>query len=346
MPTVLPDLAPLLAAYDLKPPVEAFSLPRAGTNNRTIGVHTGAGDFVWKIYRTYDDAAPLRREARLLAWLDRQQLPFAVPAPVAGRTGDVSHRVAGGWQMLFTFLPGARPDDRNMAQIVAAGAALAELHRALARYPAEQSSDFATYDNLNQIHPAIPIPEALTPDQFGLPDEPSSERAIDWWRGHIRDLRAFLAGPYQALPHQLIHGDFALGNTLFHQNRLSALLDFEFVSRGARALDLASGLEFALRYWDVVEPDALWSVAAAFCGGYASRERLMPAEIAAIPWLIRLRDTVSALWHTGQALARGRGDRARDSFERLRITDRWLADHGAELTATIRAACEGAAPRD
>lgn len=336
MAAALPDPAPLLAAYDLAPPVTVFALPAVGTNNRIRGVRTGAGDFVWKLYQTFDDPAPLRYEARLLDWLAGQPLSCAVPAPLPGRSGDTLYPTDGGWQALFPLLPGERPDHRDLAQVAAAGAGLGELHGVLARYPAMPRPNIPSYGDLDRIHPAIPVPEALTSRDFGLSSEPAGDHLLPWWRDHLRRLRTFIAGPYRALPWQMIHGDFALSNTLFRAGRLTAILDFEFASPDARALDIGSGLEFTLRYWDGATADKLWPIAAAFCRGYARHNTLTAAEIAAIPQLIRLRDTVSTLWHTGQRLVRGRGGRNRSSLEHLRGTARWLEAHERELVATIR----------
>ena len=43
-------LGDVLAHYALVPPVELFPLPTSGANNLTLGVRTGAGEFVWKAY--------------------------------------------------------------------------------------------------------------------------------------------------------------------------------------------------------------------------------------------------------------------------------------------------------
>lgn len=338
MVAVPPDPTPLLAAYDLAPPVTIFALPSVGTNNRVAGVRTGAGDFVWKLYQTFDDPAPLHYEARLLTWLAGLGLPFAVPAPLPDRAGDAISRAGDGWQALSPLLPGDRPDPRDPVQVVAIGAALGELHRALEPYSRETRPNAPAFGDLDRLHPAIPSPEALTPEVFGLPGDPPRDRALAWWREHLAGLRAFIAGPYAALPRQPIHGDFAPSNTLYHDGRLSAILDFEFAAPDARALDLASGLEYTLRYWEGTPPEELWPIASAFCRGYARRNRLTDAEIDAIPQLMLLRDTVSTLWHTGRALASGQGARNRAGFEHLWDTTHWLATHERDLVATIHLA--------
>ena len=338
----LPDPAPLRAAYDLVPPVELFALPQVGTNNRITGVRSGGGNFVWKISQSFADPAPLRREHALLAWLAGRGLPFAVPAPVLDREGETLQRSAAGWGALFPLLPGERPDGRDPAQVEAVGAALGELHGALAYYPAAMWPDLPAYGDLDRIHPAIPAPEALTPRDLGLTGDTAPNRALAWWREHLIGLRAFIAGPYRALPRQMIHSDFALGNVLWHEGRLAAVLDFEFASADARAIDLASGLEFMLRPWDGEAVDELWPLATAFCRGYARAGALTAAEVAAIPWLIRLRDTVSTLWHTGRTLAHGLGERNRSSFEHLQGNSRWLTEHERRLVATIERALDPA----
>jgi homoserine kinase type II len=336
MTAALPDPAPLLAAYDLAPPVVVFALAEGGTNNETVGVRTGAGDFVWKRYRTSNDPAVLRYEGRLLDWLARQHLPFAVPAPIPDRSGATLNAAEGGWQALFPFLPGRRPDRRDPAQLVAVGAALGELHRAFARYPAAPRPNRPAYGDLDRLHPAISSPESLTPGDFGPPDQPSRAHLVAWWREELGRLWAFAGGPYRALPWQMIHGDFSIGNTFFHDGRLAAIFDFEFAAPDARALDVAAGLEFAIRYWEGGTPEEWWAIAAAFCRGYGRVNTLTEPEIAAIPRLIRLRDAASVIWHTGQGLARDRVPRGLISLEHLRGTARWLEAHERELVATIR----------
>jgi hypothetical protein len=50
-PASLP-VDPALAEDDLTPPISAYALPGQGINNHTVGIHTGAGDFIWKLYQT------------------------------------------------------------------------------------------------------------------------------------------------------------------------------------------------------------------------------------------------------------------------------------------------------
>jgi Ser/Thr protein kinase RdoA (MazF antagonist) len=60
-----------------------------------------------------------------------------------------------------------------------------------------------------------------------------------------------------------------------------------------------------MRLWE--NPQPLVN-AEAFCRGYAQKQRLTAAEIAAIPWLMRLRNAASAVWWFGRQWA-GRDNR-------------------------------------
>lgn len=66
--------------------------------------------------------------------------------------------------------------------------------------------------------------------------------------------------------------------------RVSAVLDFEFATSAARALDVAMGLRMTIRVWENPEP---WDEARRFCQGYTRWTTLTEAE--AMPWLMRLR---------------------------------------------------------
>lgn len=106
-----PDAVVLpLSSYDLTLPIEAVALPHQGVNNESVGIRTGAGAFVWKTYTSYEDAAAIHYEHRLLLWLAAAGLSFAVPAPVPARDGTSLWCGAGARRRaaLTSWLPGAR----------------------------------------------------------------------------------------------------------------------------------------------------------------------------------------------------------------------------------------------
>jgi Ser/Thr protein kinase RdoA (MazF antagonist) len=130
----------------------------------------------------------------------------------------------------------------------------------------------------------------------------------------------------------MTHGDYVPANTLFHEERLSAILDFDMAQPDARAIDMATGLEFSLRLWERADP---LPFAAAFWQGYRRWVQPTAAEIAAIPTLIRLRDAVSAIWWLGRGLAQGTVEGGLARLRDQQITKAWLHEHRERLAALL-----------
>src|SRR3954454_6207984 len=123
----MPTLSKLLAVYNLVPPVDTFALPHEGKNNASIGIHTGAGDRILKIYTPAHDAVSIDYEHRILTWLASTTLSFEVPVPLPMRDGTLLDRRHDQMASLTTYLPGEQLDPRVPAQIELLGAALGEL---------------------------------------------------------------------------------------------------------------------------------------------------------------------------------------------------------------------------
>lgn len=325
--------AAMLDAYDLVPPVELYALPEEGKNNQSIGVHTGAGDFILKRYTAYGDTASIHYEHRLLLWLAEANLSFAVPAPVRMRSGETLHVTPNGRRSLAPYLPGARLDPADLLQVESFAAALGELQAALRHYPALPRPSLVPLGELRRAHRRIPDPFAPRSEDLRLPDAPPYSRLFDWWREELALLQTFVDGPYRALPWQVIHNDFTPANTLFHRGGLAAVLDFEFAAPDARALDLAMGLRMTMRVWENPEP---WRTVEHFCRGYRRWVRLVEAEAEAIPWLIRLRNAFYATWLMGRALRAGD---VRPQLWRIKLMQefvRWLGAHEQQLVDTLK----------
>lgn len=317
-------LALLTTNYALTPPVSPFALAASGINNETCGIQTGAGKFVWKHYTKLANVATLAYEHDLLRWLAQQPLSFAVPVPLSTAHGITLVAVEQGWGALFPLLPGQRPDPSDADQIAAVGAGLGELHRALAGYPTKPRPGLSTYAALTQVHPLLPDPFHLTPMTLGLPNEEPQDRLLAWWRDEVAQIEEWVANYYAALPHQVIHGDFGPSNTLYADGRLTAMLDFEMALPDARAIDVAAGLTFGMRPWENARP---FLMLGSFLQGYRQWIELTPAEIRAMPWLMRLRAAVAAIWWLGHGLAAHDVSRALSRLVEMQALVAWLAKH-------------------
>lgn len=212
-------------------------------------------------------------------------------APILDRRGESVASIEGAHYALFHWLPG-EPPQPTAAQVEAYGAALGELHATLVDYPRDPRPGVFPYGELDRVHPRIPDPVRLETCALGIAQSAEAAEALSWWEREIAELQVFIQGPYRALPWQVIHGDVAFVNSLFLGERLTALLDFEFATPDARALDVAAALRSLLRRQ---EPVLFRALSAVLLHGYRSSTSLTAEELAALPTLMRLSSAVSTL---------------------------------------------------
>ncbi|MEZ4675076.1 MAG: phosphotransferase [Caldilineaceae bacterium] len=198
----------LLAHYPLTRPLDYFAIPN-GSNNRVVGIRSGHGEFVCKTILAPHNLAALHHEQRLLHWLSNQELSFAVPASLPTHSGELILHNEGSYHILTPLLPGQKPDWHAPQQIELVGAALGELHPMLAAYPHATADALPAYGALKQIHPLVPAPDELTPHHLQLPPTPATTGELAWWREEMAAVRAFVEGPYLALPRQLFTATLA-----------------------------------------------------------------------------------------------------------------------------------------
>jgi len=249
-------------------------------DNAIAWVQNDSGGLVVKWSRAAALFPKLEAATQLLHALDEYGIPVAAPfATVDGR-----HRVsldgpAGG--LSVTALPeltGAWLDIGDRSAVLAAGAALAEVHRALGDSQYELS-----------LSP--------TPHARGL-----AERVDSWLaegdRGLVPEASRRLADSLAQLPDlddkpQLVHNDFRAANILTRGSRVVGVLDFDEVTIEHRVHDLAQAsvyLGTLFRNWGPTPAPARQALRA----GYESVRPLTRAEAQ---WL----DTL-VLWHGIRAI--------------------------------------------
>lgn len=330
------DAPPLpLAEYALVPPLRWFALAHAGKNNPTLGLHTGAGTFVARRYtsRCYRDPEAIAYEERLLTWLATRGLSFAVPVPLPTRGGALHTSATQGRAALIPALRGT-PLARQEHDGTLLGAATGEIQAALRHHPATPRPGRPLCGALFRFPLPQRDPLTLTPDDLGLPNSAPHDALLGWWREEAARLRAFADGPYRELPRQLCHNDVTPNNVLAEAGCTTAVLDFEFATVAARALDFATGLRQLIRHW---EPGNAWAMVRPFCHGYARWMTLTPAEIAALPHLLRLRGAITALWWLGNEPQDAAASPVPASIANLRRLAHWLDRNGAALVAMVGA---------
>jgi Ser/Thr protein kinase RdoA (MazF antagonist) len=289
------DLSVILGAWPI--PSNATVRPvDAGTNNRSFVIEAGQQQLFLRIYQNQTGLERICYEHALLRALAEASLPFAVPRPLATTTGDTVVILDNGTERkiaaLFPVIPGRHPDRAQLGEVEQSGAALGQLHQALARLTLPPRPNAATYGDLVRIHPRVADLTALV---AALPTDDASRRRV---AALFEDVSAAVPSLAARLPRQIIHGDFARSNVLLAEPGVTGLLDFEFAGPDLRAIDLACGLwSFTLGYRG---SGAEWPIIEAFSRGYRQFGALDFDEWAALPTLLRLRDLAALVHRVGR----------------------------------------------
>jgi homoserine kinase type II len=315
----------LLAHWGLPAP-DSVRRPGLGTNNSLAVVEVAGRSYV---LRGYQNAAVARvaAEHRFLAALAPAGLPFAVPRPIPTPDGRTCVPTPNGPVALFHFLPG-RPPRRCAEALVVTGRMLGDLDQALAALP-DAVSPYDWRHPLSEVHPAVPdLEELATALARALPVGTGADPG--WLPAAAERADAAYTRLWETLPVQIIHGDFALSNTLVHlDGSPSAVLDFEVAGLGLRATDLVVAVSLCTDGWWTPGGGA---AADLFCRAYAERVTLTSAEWAAFPDLLRIRALESLVWRCGRwRLGQASLDEVRDRLDTARRIERWLDTHGPTL---------------
>ena len=322
--------AALLPLWGL-PPNARLTRPDQGTNNQTFLVQHGDERFVLRVSQSVS-ARQVRVEHRILGRLRGAGLPFEVPEPVPTAEGETVIETAAGPVTLCRWIPGVRPDLEDVPTLERFGRAAGMLDNALADVPLADVVDDWLGDPL--LVPGVPdIGElcdelraaGIGAEQTAVLGEAARRVGREW------------IGRREVLPRQVIHGDLAASNALADRStgRVSALLDFEFVGSGWRVQDFLAAL-----YNSPVLEAHDWPLRVeAFARGYASVCRLEPAEVAALPGLLRARSCASALYRAGRWRAgKARLDEVAGRLRRLQAVTDWLVADGEAFQALVAGA--------
>ena len=308
------EMAVLLASYGLGALRSAKGIAE-GVENSNYLVEAEGGRFILTLYEKRVDAGDLPFFLALLDHLADRGLP--VPRALKDRDGRQIQTVSGRPACLIEFLEGVSLSHPTPAQARATGAALGQMHAALADFTAER------------------------PNTLGLPGwhalAARCGEAVDAIRpglsARIADELAFLDAHWPAdLPRSVIHADLFPDNVLMLGDRVTGMIDFYFACTELRAWDLAVTHSAWAFSSDGASYDA--AVGRALLDGYAETFGLSEAERAALPILARgsaLRFTLTRAWDWLNTPADALVTR-KDPLAFLRRLD-FYAERGTELFA-------------
>ena len=274
-------LAEFLKRYDVGELVSAKGIAE-GVENSNYMVDTTGGRFFLTLYEKRVDAGDLPFFMALLDHLAAKGLP--VPPAIKDRDGEEIQELEGRPACLIKFLPGVSLSHPTTAQAFAAGAALGEMHVAVADFDLTRPNSMgvngwrALFNRCGHDLDGI---------QAGLHDEVA--QIVD-------DVVAFWPAD-SALPKSAIHADLFPDNVLMLGNRVTGLIDFYFACTDFRAYDLA--VMHTAWAFDASGENYDHAVGRSLIEGYRSMVALTPDEELALPALTRgacLRFFLSRAW--------------------------------------------------
>jgi homoserine kinase type II len=332
-------LAHLEHVWPIEKPL-SFSPLQGGVNNQVWKVAMAEGSsYVLRLIPDENYIAHIHYEIAVLKALSEKPLPFLLPIPIKTRNGDnVGTIKRENGEAIFALLTPLLPGylhDRNPADIATyAAVALAQLDTALAELAVLDITEgrplFSTFGELAHIHPLVSDPLATVER---LPIDAAQALQIQHFLASVLEKVPDL---YSRLPQQFVHRDYDAGNILVDEQRVTAVLDFEFVGFDLRVLDLC----VALSWWpvNVMGTGKEWAVIDAFGSVYCTHFPLKEEELLAIPDVCQLRDAVSFIYRMGRYLAGQETDeRIQGRLRHSLWREEWLANNREVLVQHVMA---------
>jgi len=274
-------MAAFLARYDCGELVSAKGIAE-GVENSNYLVDTTTGRFILTLYERRVAAGDLPFFMALLDHLAGKGLP--VPPAIKDRDGVAIQELGGRPACLIKFLPGVSLSHPTPAQAMAAGRAMAEMHRAVEDFP-------LTRENTMGFDHWAPLFERCGRDldtiSPGLYDDLGFQ--LDAVRSSWRD--------DLAMPRGVIHADLFPDNVLMRGDTVSGLIDFYFACTDFRAYDLA--VAHSAWTFDASGSRPDWAIGDALIAGYQQVVPLQPVERAELVNLARgacIRFLLSRAW--------------------------------------------------
>jgi homoserine kinase type II len=253
-----------LRDYDLGDLVALHPIAE-GVENTNYRLETVGARHVLTLFEARTDAASLPFCLGLTDHLAARGYP--APRPLRRQDGGWIATLNGRPAAVIEWLEGAWLRAPSPADLTAAGAMLARLHRAAADFP------------LRRDNPVGPVAWRALADRSATAATGEDRAILD----EAEALLSQLADPFaDDLPAGPIHADYFPDNVLFAEGVVSGVIDFYFGCSGPLAYDLA----IALSAWGFDGSGApVPGAVDAFRRGYEAVRPLTLAEAAALPRL-------------------------------------------------------------
>ena len=269
------DISAILEDYDLGK-LAGFEGIAAGIENSNFFIdtahHPRAGRYVLTIFERLDGS-----ELPYFMQLMRHLAAKGVACPdVMQRRTDSDAEPAlifdfhGKQGCIVSCLHGRTLDHLNMAQLHAAGRALAELHLAGNDFPLHRDNP----TGMPWLIETVAQVQEKTAEKYGNAASTLLTSELAAQQHHSID----------GLPSGVIHGDLFVDNILFDGDTVSGIIDFYYAHHAPFCMDIAIALN--AQAIDLSPEDR--ARVGAFLNGYESARALQADERAALPMLLRL----------------------------------------------------------
>ncbi|MBC7540535.1 MAG: phosphotransferase [Bacteriovorax sp.] len=242
----------------------------------------------------------LAEEQAILLYLNQRGYPYSLK-PFALVSGELVYNYEPYFGVLYPFVKGIPPgpSDYTCKEV---GAALANLHsinhdkRLMDNLRPHESVGFGALEILNYSKSQSCPKDYREAFQYFFPDQ----------------LKAFLDTPFEK---GIIHGDLYYDNTLFDNNHLSAVLDFEQAGRGEYLLDLGISLSgTCLEKGRVITP-----LVNSFLSGYEAIRPLSKTELKYLDHAVILGLLSISLWRIKRFKERNLNPLMENSYQDLLV---------------------------
>lgn len=260
----------------------------SGKNNTTIFILANNEQHVLRIYESHQDEDKVNFEHAVLLALIERPFSLSIPVPMKTKDGQTIVKTQSGLLAgLFRFIEGTNPALEDLDQIYSFGKAAGQLTAELAEVSVNQLPVYRPYYDMDHTHPRCSI------DQIkGFSKNPPKD-FVELAQELLIIYKQLVSFQYRVptlkrLPHQLVHGDLNASNILSAgDGRISAILDFEFVTHDLRVMEVAVSISDFID--DKEDAIIILKKITAFLTGYNSKIKLTEEEVNALPLLIQLR---------------------------------------------------------
>ena len=273
----------VLAAFPIDRP-RIIGRPDTGILNEAFVVADRFGHkFLLRGYLLSRDPARVSFQLEFQEHLRRNGFPVA-PNFASCQGEQFVTRNGIPW-VLFQFVDGSEYDYARIEQAREAGRRLAQFHDLGARFTGEPAAGFEDFGRRFFLS-ALDYERDLR----GLfPNEGQVNEIVfcsERWQAFTE---TWPRGRLEALPASWLHIDYTGRNMLFEGDRMTALFDFDDLTRGPRALDIGSGiLNFGNARWGFCQ-EVRADFVRAFLDGYQSVSPITADEWQAAPALVAIR---------------------------------------------------------